>query len=161
MLTLKKYGTFLNEECAGIQTLLCVISHTIITELLLLSCFHLCKSLLWVFLPPFIEVISTNYTFFCQVSSPEKTFFLSEISFCQVSSEMSFFLSKILTHENFRSFSFFKLICLLPPNLVGFKFLMPCTKATLCNIFVKNIICEKWFCEKSYLEKKCLFDIFF
>lgn len=25
---IEKYGTFLNEACAGIQTLLCVISHT-------------------------------------------------------------------------------------------------------------------------------------
>ena len=115
MLTLKNMVLFFMEcvlESKHCHVLFLI--HT--TELLLLSCFHLCKSLLWVFLPQIIKVVSTKYAFFLS------SFFLRKdllsvrnvLVSVRFPSETSFFLSKILTHENFRSFYFFKLICLLP-----------------------------------------------
>ena len=100
----EKYGTFFYEVRAGIQTLSCVISHT-----------HN-RTVVIVMFPQIIEVVSTKYAFFLSSFFPRKDLLSVRNVLVSVRfpSETSFFLSKILTHENFRSFYFFKLICLLP-----------------------------------------------
>lgn len=68
---IEKYGTFLNERV--LESKHCYVLFLIhTTELLLLSCFHLCKSITLSILPPFIEVISTNCTFFLSKFLPQK-----------------------------------------------------------------------------------------
>ena len=114
MLTLKIRYFFMERVLESKHCYVLFLLHK--TELLLLSYFHLCKSLLWIFLPQIIEVVSTKYAFFLSSFFPRKDLLSVRNLLVSVGfpSETSFFLSKILTHENFRSFYFFKLICLLP-----------------------------------------------
>ena len=119
----EKYGTFFKIEHV-LKYKSCYVLFLIHTsELFLLSCFHLCKSLLRVFLPQFIEVISTNYTFLSSFFPRKDLLSVKNLLLSvRFPSESSLFLSKILTHENFRSFYFFIRICLLSQSWLIFSF---------------------------------------